>query len=783
MNLGKYLVSEILSEETSNIKRIVVVYPGRFQPMGRHHAEVYKAMTKKFGEDNTFVVTSDKVSLPKSPLNFNEKKSVANKHGIKNIIKAKNPYSPVELTSELDPTNTALLFVVGAKDMQDDPRFRVGYKKSGDPTYFQSYEENKGQLQPFDKHGYLVVAPHIKIDIPGHSEMSGTALRQVLATADPKTFEEVMGWYDKKIFSMLRDKFSSVVEQALTEFISFVNFKDLIFESSAVQGSKADVDDGPRYFYGNQKTYKAKTAEMAEKLGYQVLNYIVTGNEFTDHKTMFPDGPPLSVSYFPVGRKGGEYAGTYYSKEYKGTKAWSKWANYIKTVAQRVGYKLIDYLGAEQSADSSKDEDMKPTTLRESIFTKHWWSKIIKEEILTEGGASGHLSHPYDDRELTFNELKEMVNLALSGKLDIETAVQEKTDGQNLNVTFKDGKVRAARNKSTIINPMDIDEVKSKFEGRGEISDAFTYAMKDLENAILQLPEETRNEIFQNGSRFINLEIIYPSTSNVITYGPDAYLQFHGLNEFDLTTATKTRALPEYGKKLQQLIQSVNADTQEHFKIIPPKFLELNKLPDFDERQPYYIQKINTLQKQFNLSDSDTIGDWHTQWWSQYIDNKLNDIDDSIKKQLINRWANNDKSFRLNLKNIPDSDLLSKVKEIDSNVKSLDRKNIENFENIFLELGAEVLSNINTFLAANPAESVKQLRKSIADTIKYIRNTNDPDALDKLKTQLRKIEKLGGFEKIVPTEGLVFVYKGGTYKLTGAFAPINQLLGIMRYSR
>ncbi len=52
-----------------------------------------------------------------------------------------------------------------------------------------------------------------------------------------------------------------------------------------------------------------------------------------------------------------------------------------------------------------------------------------------------------------------------------------------------------------------------------------------------------------------------------------------------------------------------------------------------------------------------------------------------------------------------------------------------------------------------------------------------------LKTQLDKIKRLGGFEKIVPIEGIVFVYGGQTFKLTGAFAPINQILGTLKYSR
>ena len=47
--------------------------------------------------------------------------------------------------------------------------------------------------------------------------------------------------------------------------------------------------------------------------------------------------------------------------------------------------------------------------------------------------------------------------------------------------------------------------------------------------------------------------------------------------------------------------------------------------------------------------------------------------------------------------------------------------------------------------------------------------------------KLKKLEKLGGFDTIVPIEGIVFVFKGKTYKLTGLFAPVNQLLGLTKY--
>jgi hypothetical protein len=78
---------------------------------------------------------------------------------------------------------------------------------------------------------------------------------------------------------------------------------------------------------------------------------------------------------------------------------------------------------------------------------------------------------------------------------------------------------------------------------------------------------------------------------------------------------------------------------------------------------------------------------------------------------------------------------------------------------------------------------VKDLRRQIADTVRELKDSDDLATLDKMKTQLKRIETAGGFKKLVPTEGIVFVYKGKTYKLTGLFAPVNQLLGLTRYSR
>jgi nicotinamide mononucleotide adenylyltransferase len=71
MSLGNYLAQQILLEE-KKITKVVAIYPGRFQPMGKHHAKTYKWLKSQFKD--AYVATSGKVQLPKSPFSFAEKK-------------------------------------------------------------------------------------------------------------------------------------------------------------------------------------------------------------------------------------------------------------------------------------------------------------------------------------------------------------------------------------------------------------------------------------------------------------------------------------------------------------------------------------------------------------------------------------------------------------------------------------------------------------------------------------------------------------------------------------
>ena len=123
------------------------------------------------------------------------------------------------------------------------------------------------------------------------------------------------------------------------------------------------------------------------------------------------------------------------------------------------------------------------------------------------------------------------------------------------------------------------------------------------------------------------------------------------------------------------------------------------------------------------------------------------------------------------------------VKDFDGQRNIKYKENILPFENLFLELGSDVLKNASNFVAASPDEEKSRLQNQIRTEAEKIKKNGDLKQIEKVEKELKRLEGIGGIESIMPTEGIVFRYKGKTFKLTGTFAAINQLMGIIKYGR
>ena len=95
-----------------------------------------------------------------------------------------------------------------------------------------------------------------------------------------------------------------------------------------------------------------------------------------------------------------------------------------------------------------------------------------------------------------------------------------------------------------------------------------------------------------------------------------------------------------------------------------------------------------------------------------------------------------------------------------------------------IQIGIE---NVQGFIAVNPKKSVQGIRKKLSGAISKVKSGGDLKKLKTLKLQLDKLNAIGGTKAIVPSEGIVFKYNGKTYKFTGAFAPINQITGLISF--
>ena len=406
----------------------------------------------------------------------------------------------------------------------------------------------------------------------------------------------------------------------------------------------------------------------------------------------------------------------------------------------------------------------------------------VNESLLLEGGAYGHMNHPFDiEMNLTFGDLKQIVVRALNGDLEL---AREKTDGQALAISWVNGRLVAARNKSHTKNKgedaMTVGQVAKQFAGRGSLTDAYTFAMNDLSQAISGLSEPQRKKIFKDGACFMNLEVIYPQNANVIPYG-QPLLVFHGTFEYnkegEIIGENQSAA-----SILAGMIKQVNKHVQDTYTIQGPPMQSLPKSENLSKLQGKYISMINRLQNEFKLSDSDGVADYHQAWWTDFVEKGAKKLDIGSKIGLVKRWAFGDKSMRIN--QIQDDKIKAWADKTDKqDQQKIMKNNIMKFEEIFLGVGADVLEFMESVLTANPSNATKQLRNELGNAIKQIKASGNPQKIDKLKIELQRLNTLGGFDKIVPNEGIVFVYGGNTYKLTGAFAPLNQILGIFKYGR
>lgn len=195
----------------------VIVYPGRFQPMLAHHAEVFQRLQAEYPDATVYIGTSNKVVMPNSPFDFSEKQQIAQAHGIPadRVLQVRSPYNKDDYP--FDQQSTQLIIAVGEKDTQrfpfnnPDPDTGLDMSVRGEPKpkYLQPVSVlEHNPAQSMDQHAYVLVTPNVQV---GDKISSASAFREAIRNApDQETAKQVyteqFGEYNDQLFTLIYNR-------------------------------------------------------------------------------------------------------------------------------------------------------------------------------------------------------------------------------------------------------------------------------------------------------------------------------------------------------------------------------------------------------------------------------------------------------------------------------------------------------------------------------------------------------------------------------------------------
>lgn len=396
----------------------------------------------------------------------------------------------------------------------------------------------------------------------------------------------------------------------------------------------------------------------------------------------------------------------------------------------------------------------------------------IKNYIITEGGAAGHMAHPFDYTEFTGDELLELVDSLFGGKIE---NIKEKLDGTNLHATMNnDGQVVFIRNKSNLNSEtggMSIEDMAAKWADKPSVQNTFLTAGRYIKEIFNKLGKDYFNPDLET-RKVINCECIIAGKTNIMPYAEDR-VAFHGYKIYKL----------QNGKWEEQ--EDVEGNVDDIYKVAssmtvarPRANLIIKSVEDANKFAKEFKSKLENLFKYEGLSMSASIEDWKK---NRFYKLKPEWLDKEVDK-VFDRWFNDDKSFKATeLKKLyPDN--YDEVKS-DKFAKTYINLVLEPMDDLFLAIGNAFIKLLDGFTNKDSHNQIVNiLKKDVEDVMKDIEKNGSDEVKAKLEYQMSRLKKLGE-DSINAAEGVVFTYKGKLMKLTGCFAPLNQILGSIKFNK
>ena len=393
-----------------------------------------------------------------------------------------------------------------------------------------------------------------------------------------------------------------------------------------------------------------------------------------------------------------------------------------------------------------------------------------------EGGAGGHMAHPFDYTDFTANDLIELVDSLFQGKVE---DLKEKLDGFNIEATMNnDGQVVFIRNdeeRNSEQGGITIDEMYKKWEGKDQQIKVYTSSGKVIEQIFKKFPVEFFNPDADHRKMY-NCECIVSGQTNIMPYAADR-VAFHGYKIYKKSIGTKkgkflNKEIWEVEKDVEGNVDDIYKAAEGIDKAKPRPNLVIRSLEDGIKFAKKFTADISKLWSDEGLNNTASVEDWKKSRFKKFAPAWCKDDD-----RIFNRLCNGDKSINLRLLKKEYAEHADELDALDKKEgKKLVGKIMEPMDNLFLSIGNELIDLLDGFVnSENKDKIIEIIKKDTKELVKTIEQSDSVDVKDKIEKYMQQLQGLGN--KYNAAEGIVIMWKGRRMKFTGSFSLINKILG------